>query len=52
MMVQVFLKILLKALGEPYIKSKIKNYKNNAGLGLGTFLGKTLLRKTISYYIF
>ena len=36
---------IIKALGEPYIKSKSKFYKNNAGLGLGTFLGKTLLER-------
>jgi len=36
---------IIKALGEPYIKSKSKLYKNNAGLGLGTFLGKTLLER-------
>ena len=36
---------IMKALGEPYIKSKSKLYKNNAGLGLGTFLGKTLLER-------
>ena len=43
---------IIKALGEPYIKSKSKLYKNNAGLGLGTFLGKTLLERqsaTISF---
>ena len=45
MMVLVFPKILLKALGEPYIKSRSKLYKINAGLGLGTFLGKTLLER-------
>ena len=32
-------------LGEPYIKSKSKETDSNAGLGLGTFLGKTLLEK-------
>ena len=32
-------------LGEPYIKSKSKETGANAGLGLGTFLGKTLLEK-------
>ena len=36
---------IMKALGEPYIKSRSKLYKNNAGLGLGTFLGKTLLER-------
>ena len=36
---------IIKALGEPYIKSRSKYFKNNAGLGLGTFLGKTLLER-------
>ena len=36
---------IIQALGEPYIKSRSKLYKNNAGLGLGTFLGKTLLER-------
>ena len=36
---------IIKALGEPYIKSKSKLSKGNAGLGLGTFLGKTLLER-------
>ena len=36
---------IIKALGEPYIKSRYKLSKNNAGLGLGTFLGKTLLER-------
>ena len=36
---------IIKALGEPYIKSRSKFSKINAGLGLGTFLGKTLLER-------
>ena len=36
---------IIKALGEPYIKSRSKLSKTNAGLGLGTFLGKTLLER-------
>ncbi len=36
---------IIKALGEPYIKSRSKFFKDNAGLGLGTFLGKTLLER-------
>jgi len=32
-------------LGEPYIKSKSKEVSSNTGLGLGVFLGKTLLEK-------
>ena len=34
---------IIKTLGDPYIKSK--SIKNKAGLGLGTFLGKTLLER-------
>ena len=36
---------VIEILGEPYIKSKSKNTKNNSGTGLGTFLGKTLLER-------
>ena len=36
---------IIKALGEPYIKSRSKLPKDNKGLGLGTFLGKTLLER-------
>ena len=36
---------IITALGEPYIKSKSKLSKDNIGLGLGTFLGKTLLER-------
>ena len=36
---------IIKALGEPYIKSRSQLSKKNAGLGLGTFLGKTLLER-------
>ena len=32
-------------LGEPYIKSKSSEVTSNAGTGLGTFLGKTLLER-------
>ena len=38
-------------LGEPYIKSKSMQVSSNAGTGLGTFLGKTLLeRKSANLY--
>ena len=37
-------------LGEPYIKSKYAN--NKSGLGLGTFLGKTLLERQGAKLIF
>ena len=43
---------IMKALGEPYIKSKSKKSKNNAGLGLGTFLGKTLLERQSAFISF
>tara|TARA_Y100000389_G_scaffold184220_1_gene202463 strand:+ start:6049 stop:7335 length:1287 start_codon:yes stop_codon:yes gene_type:complete len=36
---------IINKIGEPYIKSKSKNLIQNSGLGLGTFLGKTLLEK-------
>ena len=36
---------IILALGEPYIRSRSKMYQKNAGLGLGTFLGKTLLER-------
>ena len=32
-------------LGEPYIKSKSRDINVNAGTGLGTFIGKTLLER-------
>ena len=32
-------------IGEPYIASKSKKFKTKAGLGLGTFIGKTLLER-------
>ena len=34
-----------KIIGEPYITSKSKRLKSKAGLGLGTFIGKTLLER-------
>ena len=36
---------VIKVLGEPYIKSKSKEVNTKSGLGLGTFLGKTLLER-------
>lgn len=35
-------------LGEPYIRSKSSQVKSNAGTGLGTFLGKTLLERQLA----
>ncbi len=39
-------------LGEPYIKSKSEEVSSNAGLGLGTFLGKTLLERRLANLFF
>ena len=40
-----FPKDILDKIGEPYIRSKDKNYKNKSGLGLGLFIGGTLLER-------
>ncbi len=39
---------ILESLGEPYIKSKSQEINLNAGTGLGTFLGKTLLERKLA----
>jgi two-component system sensor histidine kinase RegB len=39
-------------LGEPYIKSKSEEVNLNSGLGLGTFLGKTLLERQFANLFF
>ena len=36
---------ILDVLGEPYIRSKNKKISSKSGLGLGTFIGKTLLER-------
>tara|TARA_B100000427_G_scaffold214152_1_gene178631 strand:+ start:230 stop:1507 length:1278 start_codon:yes stop_codon:yes gene_type:complete len=36
---------ILNIIGEPYISTKSKKLKFKAGLGLGTFIGKTLLER-------
>ncbi len=36
---------IINILGEPYIKSRSKKTSHKSGLGLGTFLGKTLLER-------
>ena len=36
---------ILHVLGEPYIRSKNKTISLKSGLGLGTFIGKTLLER-------
>ena len=47
-----FAEDILKVLGEPYIRSKNKIITSKSGLGLGTFIGKTLLERmkaTVSF---
>ncbi len=41
-----------EVLGEPYIKSKSETINTNAGTGLGTFLGKTLLERKLAKLTF
>ncbi len=43
---------VVNILGEPYIKSKSKDVSSNSGLGLGIFLGKTLLEKQGAHLLF
>ncbi len=43
---------IINVIGEPYIKSKSKELSANSGLGLGTFLGKTLLERQNAKLIF
>ena len=43
---------IIKKIGEPYIKSKSTELNPNSGLGLGTFLGKTLLEKQWAKLLF
>ncbi len=43
---------IIEKIGEPYIKSKSKELSPNSGLGLGTFLGKTLLERKNARLLF
>jgi two-component system sensor histidine kinase RegB len=43
---------VIKKIGEPYIKSKSREVSSNSGLGLGTFLGKTLLERQKAKLLF
>jgi|TARA_B110000027_G_C16093395_1_gene289572 two-component system, sensor histidine kinase RegB len=43
---------IITKVGEPYIKSRSKELNSNSGLGLGTFLGKTLLEKKNARLLF
>ena len=47
-----FPKDIIEQLGEPYIKSKSTELNSNSGLGLGTFLGKTLLERQNAKLLF
>jgi len=40
-----FAEDVIKLIGEPYLKSRSKEVSGKAGLGLGIFLGKTLLER-------
>jgi len=43
---------IINIIGEPYIKSKSKELSSNSGLGLGSFLGKTLLERKNAKLLF
>ena len=43
---------IVEKLGEPYIKSRSPELSANSGLGLGTFLGKTLLERQNAKLLF
>ncbi len=47
-----FSKDILNKIGEPYIKSLRVNDKKKSGLGLGIFIGKTLLEKNYAKILF
>ena len=45
-------KDVINKIGEPYNKSQIKEFSTKSGLGLGIFIGKTLLEKNLANLIF
>ena len=45
-------KDVINKIGEPYNKSQVKEYTTKSGLGLGIFIGKTLLEKNLANIIF
>ncbi len=47
-----FPKDILDKIGEPYIRSKDKKYNRNSGLGLGIFIGGTLLERNYAKITF
>ena len=40
---------ILSKIGEPYLKSNYSKYTSKEGLGLGMFIGKTLLEKNFAF---
>ena len=46
-----FPKDIVNKIGEPYVKSTNKNFNSQSGLGLGIFIGKTLLEKNLANVI-
>ena len=40
---------ILSKIGEPYLKGSDTNEKEKKGLGLGIFIGKTLLEKNFAF---
>jgi len=46
-----FTKDVLRNIGEPYIKSYKSSIKSKSGLGLGIFIGKTLLEKNYAHIL-
>ena len=51
MMEMVIQVILLSKIGEPYLIANNKKDKDKVGLGLGIFIGKTLLEKNFATII-
>ena len=47
-----FAEDIIKLIGEPYLKSRSKQVNGKDGLGLGIFLGKTLLERKKAQLIF
>ena len=47
-----FAEDIIKLIGEPYLKSRSKRITSKAGLGLGIFLGKTLLERKKAHLTF
>ena len=39
---------IISKIGEPYLKSNYSKHKSKEGLGLGLFIGKTMLEKNLA----